>query len=190
MRIQTLATAIGLGTLLALGACATATPYQRAVKGAAISGGYSEERLAADRFRVVFSGNSLTRRDTVERYLLYRAAELTLAEGFDGFTLDTRSTDRTVRSYIEPDPFGGPDYRFGYWHPYWSYYGRGIGWRHWSPYWGDPFWSDHVDVRTVERFDASADITLLKAPLPQGDRRLIDARGVIADLGPKIQRPN
>lgn len=42
----------------------------------------SETRLAADHFRVTFVGNSFTSRERVEASLLYRAAELTLQEGF------------------------------------------------------------------------------------------------------------
>lgn len=189
MRIRTLATIVMLSTAALLSACATATPYQPVAKSNATSGGYTESKLAPDRFRVTFSGNSLTGRETVERYLLYRAAELTVAEGYDWFSLDDRQTDRTARTYVEPDPFGGPSFRYGYWHPYWNYYGRGYGWRRWDPFWGDPFWHDRVDVRTVERFDASAEITLQKGPVPAGDRRAIDARAVLTDLGPKIQRP-
>ncbi len=47
--------------------------------------GYSEERLDQNKFRVTFRGNSLTPRETVEDYLLYRAAELTLQNGFTHF---------------------------------------------------------------------------------------------------------
>ena len=50
-----------------LSACATATPYQPNLPGQAVSGGYSEQRVEANRFRVNFSGNSLTSRETVER---------------------------------------------------------------------------------------------------------------------------
>jgi hypothetical protein len=33
-----------------------------------------------------------------------------------------------------------------------------VGWRAWDPWYGDPFWADRIDVRTVERFEASAEI--------------------------------
>jgi len=59
-----------------LTACATPTPYQPNIRGQAASGGYSEVRIEPDRFRVNFAGNSLTSRETVEGYLLFRAAEL------------------------------------------------------------------------------------------------------------------
>ena len=62
---------------LVLGACATSTPY------APMDGryGYAEQRIETNRYRVVFHGNSSTTRETVEAFLLYRAAELTLEMG-------------------------------------------------------------------------------------------------------------
>jgi len=187
------ATAIA-GLLLAataLTACATATPYQPNVPGQQVSGGFSETRLEQDRFRVTFAGNSLTSRDTVERYLLYRAAELTVAEGYDWFALADRSTDRKTRTYVDPSPYG-PGYGYGYgaWRPYWRYYGPAYGgWRRWDPWFGDPFWADEMDVRTVEKFEANAEIVLRKGPKPAGDPKAFDAREVLANLGPAIQRP-
>lgn len=181
----TLALAAGLS------ACATATPYQPNLPGQAVSGGYSEQRLEADRFRVSFRGNSLTARETVEGYLLFRAAELTLGEGYDWFTVVDRATDRQARTYVEPDPFYRPWYgpAYGYWRPSWRYYGAGFGWRTWDPFWGDPFWGDRVDIRTVERFEATAEIVMGRGPKPAGDPRAFDARQVTANLGPGIQRP-
>ena len=64
------------GSLMIAG-CATPTTY-RPAKGSGFSRtGYSERQVTPDRFLVTFAGNSVTERDTVERYLLFRAAELT-----------------------------------------------------------------------------------------------------------------
>ncbi|MCR9194047.1 MAG: hypothetical protein NXH88_04895, partial [Hyphomonas sp.] len=57
-----------------LGACATATPYQAALEG---QKGYANQQIESNRWQISFAGNSLTDRQTVETYLLYRAAELT-----------------------------------------------------------------------------------------------------------------
>lgn len=176
---------------LALSACATATPYQPNVPGQTVKGGYSEIRLEPDRYRVTFSGNSLTSRETVEGSLLFRAAELTVAQGYDWFSIVDRHTDRDVRTYVEPDPLYRPWYgpAYPYWHPSWRYYGGGFGWRTWDPYWGDPFWADRMDVRTVERFEATAEILMYKGAKPTGDARAFDARAVMENLGPRMQRP-
>mgnify|MGYP001358476655 CR=1 FL=1 len=101
-----------------LAGCTTATPYQPDLRGSQVSGGFSETRVTNDRFRVQFRGNTLTSRDTVERYLLYRAAELTLAQGYDWFEIDDRRTDRTQRTYVDP-PIG-PRFGYGFGYGYWQ----------------------------------------------------------------------
>jgi hypothetical protein len=183
-----------LAITASLAACATATPYQPRMAAAQTSGGFSELRLEPDRYRVTFAGNSLTARETVERYLLYRAAELTLQQGYDWFETADRRTDRNTRTTIDSDPFMRPGFGYGagygYWRPAWRYYGpRYGGWRSWDPFWGDPFFTDRAQVRTVEKFEASAEIVLHKGPKPAGDTRAYDAREILTNLRDQIQRP-
>lgn len=175
----------------ALAGCATPTPYQPNIPGQAASGGYSELRIEDNRFRVNFTGNSLTSRETVEGYLLFRAAELTIQNGYDWFSIQDRRTDADRRTYVEPDPLYRPWYgpSYGYWRPSWRYYGRPFGWRTWDPFWGDPFWANRVDVRTVERFEASAEIVMGRGAKPADDLRAFDARAVVENLRPRIQYP-
>ncbi len=181
--------ALALGASLA--ACQTATPYQPNLPGNAASGGYSEIRLEPDRWRVTFSGNSMTSRETVEGYLLFRAAELTLQQGDDWFTIIDRHTDKDTKTYVEPDPLYHPWYgpAYGYWRPSWRFRGRGFGWRTWDPFFGDPFWADRMDVQTVEKFEASAEIVTHKGAKPAGDPRAFDAHAVADSLKPRIQYP-
>jgi hypothetical protein len=174
-------------------ACSTApTPFQPYVAeaGPGIHGGYSEDRIAPDRFVVRFHGNEFTSRDRVEGYLLYRAAQLTLQNGYDSFVMADRHTEHDVQTYVEPDPFYRPWYGggFGYWRPDWAYYSPGLGWNRWYPGSG-PFWRDSVDIRTVEAFEATAEIVLRKGPPPPGSPGVFDARQVLAQLGPTIQLP-
>lgn len=188
MSLKAAALAAALVATAGLTACATATPYQPNVRGQAVSGGFSDVRIESGRFQVKFAGNSLTSRETVERYLLYRAAELTVSEGGDWFSLVERQTDRKARTYAEPDPMGGLG-GYGYWRPYWRYYGPRWGWRAWDPWFDDPFWADRIDVRTVERFEATAEIIIGRGSKPAADPRAFDAREVMANLGPSIVRP-
>jgi len=174
--------AIGLSLSLGLSACETATPYQPLEHGSHVSGGFTDQKLDDDHFRVAFKGNTDTPRATVESYLLYRAAEITVAQGFDWFETVDRHTDKKKDTWVDPDPFYGPGYRWGYFRPYWSFYG-GYGWGRFGPYWGG------YDVQTSEQFEASAEIALHHGPKPQGDPRGLDAREVLANLGPKIQHP-
>lgn len=172
----------------ALAACETATPYQPLHSGAAASGGYSDVKLEQNRWRVTFEGNSLTSRQTVENYLLYRAAELTVSQGYDWFETVDRKTDKHSETYVDPQPGFGP-YGFG-WRPYWRYYGGGFGWRGWDPFWGDPFWADGIDVHTIEKYEASAEIVMGHGPKPAADLHAFDAHEVLANLAGHVVRPS
>lgn len=173
--------------LLALSACTTATPYQPLAEGRVATGGYSDQQVEANRYRVTFAGNSMTSRDTVERYLLYRAAELTREKGYDWFTMADRGTERHSRTVVDR-PFGPGLY--GWWGPSWRYYGRGFGWRSWDPFWGDPFWDNDIDVRTIDRYEASAEIVMGRGRKPANDPRAFDAEDVMRNLGSNIVRPS
>lgn len=65
---------------------ACATTYQP--KG--LSGGYSEIQLDPTTARITFEGNGYSSRSTVEAYLIYRAAEVTIERGFDWFLVNER----------------------------------------------------------------------------------------------------
>lgn len=176
---------------LVLVACATATPYQPEFAGKRVSGGYSETRHGQDRYTVHFSGNTMTSRETVEGYLLYRAAEITVQNGYDWFRITDHTTERDRRTYIERSPRYEPWYGSGYydWRPHWRYYRRG-GWTTWHPYGGDPFWHRDEYVRTIERFEAEAEIIMHRGPMRTDQTRAFDARKVMNDMGPTIKRPD
>ena len=175
-----------------LAGCETATPYQPNVQGQATRGGYSEVRVEPDRWRVTFSGNTVTPRETVEGYLLFRAAELTLQNGDDWFAAVDRNTQTKTRSYVEPDPLYNPWYGagFGYWRPSWRFRTRGYyGWRTWDPWYGGPFFYDSYDVHTIESYQATAEIVTHKGAKPAGDPAAFDAHAVVENLKPRIQYP-
>jgi hypothetical protein len=186
-------TGIAAALVLAAGlsACATATPYQPKPPGKSTGGGYSEMRIEPNRFRVSFAGNSVTSRERVEGYLLFRAAEVTLQNGDDWFYVDNRQTDKSVQTYIDA-PLYGPWYGpgFGYWGPSWRY----GGWGRWGGYgwggygWGGP-WGGTMDVHTTQKFEAYAEIVTNKGQKPAGDPHAFDARAVVDNLKPRIQYP-
>lgn len=158
----------------ALTACASGpTPYAPAGESRY---GLTEQQVESDRFRISFSGNSLTDRDTVETYLLYRAAELTLDQGYDYFRLTQRDTesDTQLVGSSTYDRFG---LRYRYYHPAYGWYGR-----------YDPFWND-VNIREVTRYEAMAEIVLGRGAIPDTPDAF-NAREVIANLGPRVQRPS
>lgn len=184
--------AIGLTliTALALSACETVNPYHPATS--ARGSGYSDQRLEQNRYRLTFKGDSTTRRADVEDFLLYRAAELTLASGYDYFMLGDRATDahRQIETYPTFGPrFGpgfGPNFGYGPYSPYfgWSYYAPRWGWR--SYY--DPFWND-MTVRQITEYQASAEVQMFKGEKPAGETRAFDARQVENNLHNKVMPP-
>lgn len=184
-RSRAVAVALALASASILGACTTATPYQPATGRGEYRTGYWDEQIEADRFRVTFAGNSLTSRETVERYLLYRAAQLTVERGYDYFVLSDRDTERKTRTYVDRPLSAGP---WGYWGPSWRYYSPRWGWRGWNPWYGDPFWDRQVDVRTVDRYEASAELIVGRGRKPD-NVRAFNARDVIDNLGASVGAP-
>lgn len=173
-----------LALALGLAACATPTPYQPNVPGHHASGGYSEVLVEPDRWRVTFAGNTVTSRETVESYLLFRAAELTVQQGYDWFSTVDRSTLRSSYAYADPTFYGGGWYGWG---PSWRFH---HGWGGWGPYWGG-YWGGPwgYDIRTYDQFEATAEIQMHHGQKPAADPRAFDARAVIASLKPRIQYP-
>lgn len=169
---------------LTLVACATSTAYAPAGSNGQ-RGGYAEQRLESDRFRVSFSGNSVTSRDQVEMSLLLRSAELTVENGYDWFSTVNRATDRDTR--FEPLGIGGSPFTHysPFWGPSWRYFGP----RGWSR-WNDPFWGrDDFDVRQIDRYEATTEIVMGRGAKPSGDANAFDAREVIANIGGSVTRP-
>ncbi len=178
-RMAALTAAIGLS--LGLAACETATPYQPFQRGTETWGGYSDQRLDANHIEVTFEGNTVTARSTVERYLLYRAAELTVAQGYDWFeTVDRRTDVKGETTYWG----GGPGWGWGGWGPSWRFYGGG-GWGPWGP-WGG--WGPGT-VSDVRQFEATAVVAMHHAPKPAGYPRALDAREVMNNLRLQIVLP-
>ena len=185
-------------TTLMVAGCATETRYRPATGQGFNRQGYSERMIEPGRFLVSFAGNSVTSRDTVERYLFYRAAELTLQQGFDYFVMADRDTNLQSRTFSTPG-IGGP-WGYGgfggYWGPSWRYWGRGFGWRSWDPWFGGGFgggfggpWGNDFDVRTIDRYEATAEIVMRKGPIPRDNIRAFDARKVVDSIGPSVVLP-
>ena len=140
------------------------TPYQPAVDGY----GYSEQRIEDNRYRVIFAGNDLTKADTVQNYLLYRAAEVTLNHGYDYFTMVDRYLDRSTRysGSSSTSELGG----------YVTEDGDYVNGSFFSTYSADPFHS----------YAAYADMVMFKGEKPASDVHAYDARSVLRQLSPSI----
>ena len=173
--MKLLRSALAIAAFGVLSACATSTPY--AAAGSDDGYGFSEQRIEDDRFRITFKGNSLTDRETVETYLHYRAAEITLAYGYDHFIVVKDDTEKST-TYSGTRDRGFYSY-YGVGRPF-PYYGYGYRW--------DPFYDD-VAIRERRRYSAIAYFVLGKGEKPADEPAAYDARQVIENLRPSIILP-
>jgi hypothetical protein len=162
---------LGLTAIAFLTACAAEPPYFGPA-GPDHPTGYTDQQIDQNRFRVSYSGSSSTPRVTVENFLLLRAAEVAQQAGYPYFAFDTRDT-KTKTSYFST---------FTGW-PGWGGYGR-YGWSGWgSPSFGDS------ETRPITRYEAYAEIILLTDAQGKADPHALDAKSVIAHLGPLAAPP-
>lgn len=157
---------LGLTLLGMLAGCGQPTPYQPATDGY----GYREQQIEDNRYRVSFAGNDLTAMDTVQNYLLYRAAELTLDQGYDYFIVVDREVERSTIYWGTADTRLGA----GYWTRWDDDYLGGIGLSTYS-------------ARPIDRYTAYADIVVFEGEKPEGDVNAYDARDVLRRLDATIQ---
>jgi hypothetical protein len=164
-------TALALCVLMAA-ACQTPTPYGPAVTPN--GDGYTTQQIESNRFRVSFKGNSLTNRQTVDTYMLYRAAEVTLQNGGDYFVIVNKDVDKNTayENY-------GDDLAWGW--------GGGWGWRH-GGFGGAGFGGGIDYTRPIPAYDAIADVVTYRGPKPQGNANAYDAREVMNAIGPTVVR--
>jgi hypothetical protein len=66
-----------------------ATPYQ----SSGWRGGYSDKKLSSDIYQVSFNGNGFTGETTAHNYMLKRAAEIALINGYSHFIVLDGKTD-------------------------------------------------------------------------------------------------
>ena len=162
-RLTSLATVLGL---MALTACAKPTPYVAAENAGGY--GYSLEEIGKDQYRIGFNGNGITPRKTVDLYLLYRAAELTEAKGFEYFIVGDR------KEYIDPQGIAGRQSQISFARRQELLIGSGIRAR--------------FGEEVVDQYGAEIDILMQKGDLPRSANvhRAVD---VLARSEQAIVRP-
>jgi hypothetical protein len=173
-----------LVALALVAGCTTATPYQP-LGATNVQGGFVDQQLDQTHYRVSFFGNSLTSRQQVENYLLFRAAELTAQRGFSCFTVVNHGTDKRTTVQVDPyGPYGGGFYPG--WSPFWRLHGP-YGWYSYDPFYGGPFLPGRYDVDTIDRYQAMADIAV--GNNCAAGPATFNAQQVMANLRPYIVYP-
>jgi hypothetical protein len=167
--------------LLLLVACATvATPYQADVAGQRVPGGYSEEQLTADRWRVTFSALPSTSLAAMERNLLRRAAEVTVNGGGEWFTILERRVDGDVVVYTSADNRYRFKYSGGYsqWQRFWRFFRYQFGAQRIED---DPLWWHKQRPATGRMTEIHADIQI-GSGTPPDDAEVHDAAALLEGI--------
>jgi len=144
-------------------------------------GVFSLQKRGAARYHLAVAGHKFTSRDEIEKYLLYRAAELSLEQKSGWFTLIESRSKSDTQPVPKIDP-AGPRYSFRmvYWRPVWRYKLAGqADWKSWSPFTNASFWAG--DAKTMTDFEVSADILLHKGAMNDADPLAFEA-GAVSDL--------
>jgi hypothetical protein len=157
-----------LALLVVLVACTSPTPYRAATDDT----GYRDQQIETNRFRVSFTGNSATPLGRVQDYALYRAAELTVANGFDYFRVASRSTD------TQGGVVSGPSVGFGV--------GGGTGGGGGGVGIG---LSSILGGGYPQGSTVSMDIVMFRGEKPADDQNAYDAHQVLRRLAPTVQAP-
>lgn len=161
---------LALALVALIAGCVTATPYQPVDDGF----GYAEQKIESNRYRVTFAGNSRTELQTVENYVLHRAAEVTLAQAYDYFIVSDRTTKGEADNRRPMVSFGFGSFGFGGHHSGIGHSGIGMG---------------TTTGREDPQYQGAVEILLKRGKKPPDDPNAFDAREILENLGPAIRRP-
>lgn len=144
-------------------------------------GVFAAQKKGATGYHLVVAGHKFSTRGDIEKYLAYRAAELTMEQKSNWFTIvETRAKSDTA-AVPQRDPAGlRYSFRMDYWRPVWRYKtSASPAWQSWSPFAGAAFIS--ADPKSITDFEVSADIVLHKGPMDDANPLAFEA-GAVSDL--------
>ena len=138
-------------------------------------------KKGANGYHLVVVGHKFATRDDVEKYLAYRAAELTMEQKSSWFTFTETRAKTDTAPVPKRDPAGlRYSFRMEYWRPVWRYKVSGNpAWQSWSPFAGAAF--PTLDPKTVTDFEVSADIVPRQGPMDDANPLAFEA-GAVSDL--------
>ncbi len=163
------AAALAALAISALSACAT--PYQ--AKG--LRGGYSDTRVDSNTVMVAYRGNAYTDRQTVQSYLLYRSAQVTVGDGYDYFVLTSGDTEARHGAISTPSTYSSTTSA--------SAFASGN-----SAFGNSQTFGVVNPGQTISytKYGANAVIKMFKGKKPSDDPQAYDAHEVIQYMGPGI----
>ncbi len=156
-------------SVLTLAGCETATLYQPAPNVTAI--GYTDTRIEAGRYRVTFQGGDGAPESQVSDYVLLRAAELTVQDGYDWFRVTQREGFTGAPHHASSLSIGTGGGSFG------RGGGFGLGLGTSIPIGG-----------SGPRLTRSLEILAGHGPVPS-EPDVYDARRILKTIGPRVPHP-
>jgi len=144
-------------------------------------GVFTATKKGADGYHLVVAGHKFSTRGDIEKYLAYRAAELTMEQKSSWFTFVEQRGKADTAPIPKRDPAGlRYSFRMDYFRPVWRYKTSGNpAWKSWSPFAGAAFITD--DPKTITDFEVSADIVLHKGQMDDANPLAFEA-GAVSDL--------
>jgi hypothetical protein len=139
------------------------------------------QKKGPNRFRLVVAGHKFTSQTEIEKYLAYRAAELTQDQKGTWFTFVEARTKGYTVPVVKPDPTGlRYSFRMEYFRPDWRFkLNDSPAWKSWSPFSGNAFFAD--DTKTIAAFEVSADIVVHKGQMDDTNPLAFEA-GAVSDF--------
>jgi hypothetical protein len=132
-----------------------------------LRGGYEDVQIDKNTYRVRYYGKRLDR-ETAEQYLIYRCAELTLAQGYDYFVITDQSADEQTTSTLSNSTESK------------DASGTGISATPGSV-------TVNTSVKTSTEYNPVKTIKVFKGKKPEDNFKAYDGREVTATLAPKIE---
>jgi hypothetical protein len=150
-------------------------------------GVFSARKSGAAGLHLVVTGHAFTSRQALENYLAWRAAEQTMANKFQWFSL----TERRAKGDTVPVPKSdatGPrfSFRMEFFRPQWRYKPAGAtAWKSWSPFSGAAF----PDLKGAAAYELSADIVMHKGMVDDVSPLAFDASALSDYLINQVEAP-
>jgi hypothetical protein len=143
-------------------------------------GVFAVQKRGAKGLHLVVTGHKFTSRGDIEKYLAYRAAELTREQKGSWFTFVEVRTKGDTLPVPKPNPAGlRYSFRLEYFRPIWRYKTSGTpAWKSWSPFSGASF---IADGQAITDFEVSADIVTHKGQMDDSNPLAFEA-GAVSDF--------